>query len=420
MIRFGTDGIRGVAGVPPCTVETALALGRAVVHLGSEVLIGRDTRVSGPALASALAAGVAAAGGTARLAGVVPTPCVASALAEGVGQAGVMVTASHNPAPDNGFKVFGAGGRKLSDAQTEAIELALAGDPVHGAPGGVESVDLIPLYGERLARTLGALRNLEGRRVAVDVAAGAGTAMLPWLRTLPVEWVVVGERGVINEGVGSEHPGALARAVLEKGCVGGFAIDGDGDRCRLVDEAGIVVPGDALTWLLARHMGVSSIAVTVMSNAALESALPGVHVHRTPVGDRHIIAAMERHGLALGAEESGHVLFADFGAGDGLLTGLRGLDIALGQGSISGATAEFEPFPRRVTKVRVRARPPLDTVAPLVAAQHDAESTLGQGRVFLRYSGTEPVLRILVEGRDDGAVDRASEQVTRVATEVLA
>lgn len=432
MIRFGTDGVRGPAGTLPITASTGLAMGRAAVRLarsygGDRVFIARDTRPSGPMLTAAVAAGVASAGGRALLADVLPTAGLMANLAAGVADVGVMVTASHNAAPDNGFKVMGRGGRKLSDADTQRVEEWLAEPEFQAEPGTLSAVGLQArkTYHRALDAVAPATTSLTDVTIAVDLANGAAVGTARWLRERypAVRWVLRGTGdGLINKGVGSEHPAGLAELVRAEGAHAGIAVDGDADRCLLVDENGTVVHGDVLAWLLTTRSGSRSLAVTVMSTAALEGALPGVRVERTPVGDRHLMTAMQQHGLALGCEESGHVLFADgLPGGDGMLTGLRALALAdLGGQPFSRTLSEFTPFPRSKTQVRVSERPPIDEVPQLVEACASGEARLGAGgRVFLRYSGTEPVLRVLVEGPDARAVQIVAGEITELATQVL-
>lgn len=420
MIRFGTDGIRGRAGTHPITVDTAVAVGRAASCLaeGGRVVVGRDPRPSSDALAHGVIAGICEQGGTALDAGVVPTAAIGVFLADGQADVGVMVTASHNVAADNGFKVFGEGGRKLTGEAVSSVEGWLLDPPTPTNFGAVHHADALKAWARRASSVMPALPS---RPLVVDLANGAARVLAGWLKEVwPGELHLVGTRGLPNDGVGSEHLEHVGEAVVRVGAWAGLAVDGDGDRCRLVDETGAAVAGDAVTWLLARAMGVDGLAVTVMSNGALEQQLPGVEVTRTPVGDKHLALAMRSQGLALGAEESGHVLFADFPAGDGVIAGLRAL-VAVGDSAVSTAAAGFRPLPRRLGKVRVGSRPPLEGVAPLQQALTELEPTLGAGgRVFLRYSGTEPVLRILVEGTDGAAVDRAYAEVERVAQEAIA
>lgn len=433
-VKFGTDGIRGLAGVPPCTPEIARAIAFAVsraLRLGERsALIARDTRESGPALELGLVAGFADARVPVFSLGVLPTSGLAAVLraSSDVG-AGVMLTASHNPAQDNGFKVLGPGGQKLTDAENAAIEAELVKAMAVARPPSTARVDYgaadrgAETWFEALDAAAGpSAAALIGRRIVVDLANGAVIAAVPWLDALPCEIIAIGRSGLINDHVGSEHPDALIAAVLEHGADAGLAVDGDGDRCRLVDETGQIIDGDALAWLLAVGRGVTKLAVTVMSSTALEEALPGVAIVRTPVGDRHLSQAIARGEATLGVEESGHVVFDDaLPTGDGLVTGFRALAAAFGLGPSLSTAIAFEPFPRRLTKVRVRERTPIDAIPALVAAANKGETALGaHGRVFLRYSGTEPVLRILVEGHDADAVAAVSERVTRLAAEVLA
>lgn len=430
-VAFGTDGIRGIAGRWPCTPEVGVRVGRAAARLarsadGTRVLVGRDTRRSGEMLEAAVTAGITAAGADCLLAGVIPTSGVALGLAAGLADVGVVLTASHNPASDNGFKILGPGGTKLDDETTARVEGWLREPPDDSEHlGDVASAqqDAWGAWESAVTAAIGDTGALRGRRIAVDLANGALVPASEWLlQAVPAEWIVIGGgTGTINDGVGSEHLGALQQAVTVHGCAAGLAFDGDADRCRVVDERGEIVSGDAVAWLLARARQAKGLAVTVMSNGALERSLPGVRVVRTPVGDRHLREAMDAHGLDLGSEESGHVLFADFPAGDGLVTGLRTLTAALAARSVSAAFAGFAPLPRWLGKVRVGRRPPLHTVEPLEQARRAGEATLGShGRVFLRYSGTEHVLRILVEGESEAKVTRVAEEIRRVATEVLA
>ncbi len=428
-IRFGTDGIRGHAGQGAITAETAAAVGRSAARWALDagtgrVVIGRDTRPSGPMLEDAVSAGVAAAGGEARIAGVLPTAAIAHALAEGLADTGVMITASHNPWPDNGFKVLLPGGRKPDDADAARLEEWIAEPSTLHATGSQLDISrtAAQAYRSALRSAAGDLSALGRRAIAVDLANGAASSMVNFLRDLvPGQTVILGaDGGPTNEGVGSEHPEALCAAVVEHGCYAGIAVDGDADRCRLVDGRGEVVAGDALAWLLAYHGKVDALAVTVMSNQGLEASLPGVRLVRTPVGDRHLAAAMRADGLPLGAEESGHVLFADgLVAGDGLLTGLRALALAARHGPLHEVLVGYRPLPRQLAKVRVARRPPLHEVPALVAACAAGEARLGEhGRVFIRYSGTEPVLRVLVEGAEE-AVGPVLDAVVAAAREAL-
>ncbi|HHO54621.1 MAG TPA: phosphoglucosamine mutase [Deltaproteobacteria bacterium] len=427
-VAFGTDGIRGPAGTHPITSEVGAAVGRAACRLaralgGDRVVIARDTRPSGPELAAAVAAGVGQAGGTSLDAGVVPTSAVGLAVHAALADVGVMVTASHNPEPDNGFKILGAGGRKLDEAAVAAVEawIAAEGAEVDGATHRDVADEVSDLWRRAVQAAVPDTTALSGRRFAVDLANGAGTAALPWLSSWLPGIEATGISGTINGGCGSEHLGALSERVVAQALDGGIALDGDADRVRLVDEAGRVVDGDAVIWLLARHLAAPAIAVTVMSGGALDKQLPGVRVVRTAVGDRHVRGAMDRDALVLGGERSGHVLFGDVAAGDGLIAGLRALVAAWSSHErLSGAFAAFKPLPSHLSKVEVRARPSLDGIPPLSEICAASEDRLGpHGRVLLRYSGTEPVLRILVEGDEADVVAQVAEQVASVARRVL-
>ena len=429
MLKFGTDGIRGAAGVEPCTEAVAEKIGAAALRLarqygGNRVLVARDRRPSGAALAEAVCRGVERSGGLCHYAEVLPTAGVSIGLAAGMADTGVMVTASHNPASDNGFKVISLGGHKLSDDERLRVEdwLALT---IEDAPGGsIETVsdDAWSLYLQSIRDAITDPTAFIGRKIALDCANGALSPIAKYLNeVIPAEWVFVAAGdGVINEGVGSEYPNKLAETVVAHGCEAGIAVDGDADRCRLVDASGEVVVGDALAWMLATTMKVRALAVTVMSNGALEGALPTVRVVRTPVGDRHLRAAMNDEDIPLGCEESGHVLFSDRVAGDGLTTGLRALTAAPHFGGLTTWSRGFVPLPRQVAKVRVKSRPPLEEVQSLVDLQRRRLGELGTGgRIFLRYSGTEPVLRVLVEGNSPDAIRDVLDEACAVAAEAL-
>lgn len=424
-MKFGTDGVRGPFGPWPISEDGAARIGGAVaLHARGPVLVARDTRPSSPALADAVCRGVVRAGGQAWDAGVLPSGGLSAAVAVVPGAWGVMVTASHNPAPDNGFKVLTRGGFKPDDDAVTALEASLASDPPARDGGSVQARGpwAAEVVSAAMIAAVGDLTPLAGRRLVIDLANGAATAIAPRLfDDLGLDVVLVGGGGgEILDGVGSEHPAALCDAVRAHGAVAGIALDGDGDRALLVDASGAVVPGDAVTALLAGGLGVSGLAVTVMSTAAFPAWLPGVHIVRTPVGDRHLVAALRRGEATLGGEDSGHVVFADgLPGGDGLVTGLRALACAFRDApSLAAAVAPFVPWPRVLTKV---AAPERRDLAMFDAHVARGETSLGDGgRVFLRYSGTEPALRILVEGRDAATVAAVSAEVTAACRAALA
>jgi phosphoglucosamine mutase len=397
MALFGTDGIRGRFPEPPMDLNTATDLGRALRdRIGdAPLLLARDTRESGPALAKAVARG---AGGEVLDLGVLPTPAASALLAEGWGAAAVVITASHNPWFDNGLKVLGAGGVKLSDAEEAALAREMATPRHHNAA----QLHRVPCEGDRAYERLVIERapapwRLKGVKIALDAAHGAAARTAPSiLRALGVELVVIGDAPDgknINEGVGAVHPEALAQLVRETGAAVGIALDGDGDRCQLIDADGELVDGDALLLLLARAPGVVG---TVMSNAALERALlgRGLGFARAAVGDRYVAEELSRRGWRVGGEPSGHVLLAEgFPTGDGLLTAL----FALADGvNLKERLRGFRPDPQALLAVPVARKTPLDAVPELAVIEAEARAA-GVSRVLLRYSGTEPKLRVMVE-----------------------
>jgi phosphoglucosamine mutase len=433
---FGTDGVRGVAG-ELITAELALALGRAAAASSPaeapQVLIVRDTRESGEMLEASIAAGVAAAGGDALLGGVLPTPGASLLVRRYRFDLAAVVSASHNPYRDNGIKFFGPDGTKIDDEQEEAIEGLVASGK---APAGPRVGRVRELHGAGgdYAREL-ELRfrdlDLSGRRILLDCANGATYRVAPEIfRRLGahVDAMAVEPDGRnINEGVGSTHVGSLAKRIADGGHDLGFAFDGDGDRVLAVDRTGAVVDGDELMALSALHLrGLGrlpgeGVAVTVMTNYGFHRAMAaaGIEVATTPVGDRHVLAELLRRGWALGGEQSGHIIDTAFvPAGDGTAAALLALE-ALDGGDLAGRHA-MEKLPQRLINVRVADRDALDDAAAVWAAVESESRTLeGRGRVLLRKSGTEPLVRVMVEApAEDECEDIAGRLAKTVESEL--
>lgn len=440
-LRFGTDGIRGLAN-RDLTPELALALGKASASvLGVEAqpfVVGRDTRRSGPMLQAAFSAGVASAGSSVLDLGVAPTPAVAFVAAERCLPA-AMVSASHNPFADNGLKLFAPGGRKLTDSVEAALEAELdrvlaptdAGNP---APTGraVGSIDVVedPLrnYGnDVLAGVPGGV--LAGLAVVLDCAHGAAHRIGPLLlRQLGATVTVLGDGpdGTnINDGVGSTHLDVVRAAVLQQGAAVGLALDGDADRVLAVDERGEIVDGDQIIAMLAldrRQRGLlkdDTVVVTVMTNLGFHLAMrsAGVIVHQTAVGDRYVLEALERGGWSLGGEQSGHVITPEYATtGDGLRTGLAVLALMASSGAaLSELAAVMHRLPQVLRNVAVTAPGVLESVL-VVDEVKAVEASLGdQGRVLLRPSGTEPVVRVMVEAM---SLETAEQAVARLCAAI--
>ena len=435
-IEFGTDGLRGRAGEAPIEPETLRRVGAALGVLlqregdGSQrrVLLGDDGRESAPWIQDALVQGLMGAEVSAASVGVVTTPALALLTARGPYAAGVMISASHNPSHDNGVKIFDADGQKLLDDDERELE-RLANALTPDAPGEprVRAVDKLVLQYEELLGQRFEHLDLTGKKVCVDAANGGGAAIAPRvLRMFGAEVVEVGcepDGFNINEDVGALHPARLAPVVREHGACMGICLDGDGDRGIFLDETGQVHDGDAvMTFFGARmhragRLPGGAVAATVMSNLGMHRALrdAGVQVHATPVGDRHVVAAMKERGFALGGEQSGHTLFLDHDlVGDGLYTGLRILD-ALGDDAMSEAFAAFERFPQKLVNVAVREKPDLATVPAVASLQRAIEEQLGdEGRLLLRYSGTEPKCRVMIEAKDRALCDRLCDELAAV------
>ncbi|MEY4488067.1 MAG: hypothetical protein RIQ79_575 [Verrucomicrobiota bacterium] len=432
---FGTDGVRGPYGGPVINESFAARLGQAAARWAGgsgTVYIGRDTRASGASLASALAAGLAAGGMRPVLLGVTPTPAVARAVAASGVCLGAVVTASHNPASDNGIKFFARGGLKLSDADEALIEAQLPNVPVdHLAEGGRvwAEEDGTSAYVSSMGSHLAA-GALAGLTVVTDTANGATCATTPEvLRRLGatvIELAASPDGSNINAGVGSEHPEVLAAAVRQAGANLGVAHDGDGDRCVLCDETGAVLDGDELLVLLAldalgrNQLAERTLVVTVQSNLGVDAALQraGGRVERTDVGDRYVLARMRECGARLGGESSGHIINLDMSpTGDGLAAALGVLAVMKKSGRpLSELRSALAKFPQGQRNLKVKAKRPLQDCAALVAVQAVITREFGQrGRAMVRFSGTEPKLRLLAEGESEAVVRRALDRLEAAA-----
>lgn len=433
---FGTDGVRGPFGGPVINVSFAARLGYAAgTWAGGRgtALIGRDTRASGESLAAAVAAGLRAAGMEPIMLDVLPTPGVARAVRSEGATLGVVVTASHNPASDNGIKFFSGTGIKLTDADELAIESLLPPDPRPARPGPIVHRALCEPY---LAAALALLpaAALAGWKVVLDTANGATCATSPEvLRRLGAEVVGIGDvpNGLnINEGVGSEHPEKLAARVVTEGARLGIAHDGDGDRCVLCDERGEVLDGDEILTLLALHdlragkLPGGKLVVTVQSNLGVDAAIQmaGGTVLRTDVGDRYVIERMRAEGAQLGGESSGHIICSEVSpTGDGLVAALKVIEVMRATGKpLSELRRGLRKFPQRTAALKVREKKPLNGLGHVQAAIAEVEANFGSaGRVLVRYSGTEAKLRLLVEGPDEDAVGLALARLEAAVREDL-
>lgn len=428
---FGTDGVRGVAN-RDLTPDLVLALGRAagfVAAGGGTVVVGRDTRVSGPMLQSALVAGLCSAGVSVRLAGVIPTPAVAFLTREEKAQAGAVISASHNPVPDNGIKFFSSDGFKVPGDVEEAIEEAMANPssdlPMGAEVGRAEALDdAADLYVDHLLSSVE--EPLAGLRVVLDCAHGAAFEVAPRVFKEAGASVTAlhaepdGER--INVACGSTDLAELANQVRAHGADMGFGFDGDADRVLAIDERGEEVDGDriiALSALRLKEKGRLAkdlVVGTVMANLGFRRALAerGIQVLTAPVGDRFVVEQMRESGAVLGGEQSGHVIFAEHSTtGDGVLTALQVASaVAASDATLSSLAHVFEPFPQVLINVPVRDRSGLEGADRLWERVRAAEGTLGEdGRVLLRASGTEQLVRVMVEAEDAEVADRTAHDL---------
>lgn len=430
---FGTDGVRGLANVSPMTPEMALSLGQAIAHqfknakTTRRIIIGKDTRRSSYMLEQAIAAGICSMGSTAVFTGPLPTPGVAFLTRAMRADAGVMISASHNPYDDNGIKFFDRDGFKLSDDVECEIEKFVAGAlsvikrPTGEAIGQAYRIeDAQGRYAEFVKRTVPKNMTLERLKIVIDCANGAAYKIAPnvlWELGAEVVSLGVSPNGTnINAQCGAMHPEALCRQVVASGAHVGFALDGDADRVVMCDEKGALVDGDkvitmcALGMLAAGTLKDARVVGTVMTNMGVENYLKerGIAVTRTRVGDRYIIEEMRKSGLALGGEPSGHVIFAEHATtGDGLIAALQVLSSMAASGrSLSELAAGIPLYPQVGENIRVKERKSLDSIPAVHAAIEGLTARLGGiGRAIVRYSGTEPLLRIMIEGRDKPVIE---------------
>lgn len=431
---FGTDGIRGEANLDPMTSETALALGRALALFFKNgghhhrILIGKDTRRSCYMLETALASGLCSMGADAIFIGPMPTPGVAFLTQAMRADAGVVISASHNPFQDNGLKVFDRDGYKLPDADEMKIEaLMLSGDLEKNRPTG-EKIgradrvdDAAGRYIEFVKSTFPKGRTLDGVRIAIDCAHGAAYRIAPTVfEELGAQVSVIGaspDGTNINKGVGAMHPQVVAAEVKRTGASIGIALDGDADRAVFSDEKGNIIDGDAILAICAEHLlkkkklkdGV--VVTTVMSNKALENYLSAIggRLERVAVGDRYVAEKMREGGYGLGGEASGHLIFLDHATtGDGMIAALQVLALMTETGKpLSELVSRYRPLPQILTNVKVPSRKDLALFPDVQKMMREIEGQLGvSGRLLVRYSGTEPLIRIMIEGPTDAAIKK--------------
>jgi phosphoglucosamine mutase len=446
MRLFGTDGVRGKAGEHPLDVATVRRLGAALVRAmrhgdrtGASLrfLAGRDTRESGDWIERELAFGARSQGGTLTSAGIIPTPAVAYLTPRMGYTAGVVISASHNPFEDNGIKVFSGAGEKFTETLEQHVESIVA-DPSWSVPDGeaavVEQVDLRSEYLAHLVEILPRDARTAGMRIAIDCANGATTTVAPRLfEQLGFDVHLLGNKPDgrnINLKCGSTAPEPLAAAVVEGGYRLGVAFDGDGDRAIFVDHRGSIVTGDAVMLMCAKRMKSEgrlpgdAIVATVMSNIGLELALQdaGIAMYRCPVGDKYVMEEMMRRGIALGGEQSGHIIFSEYlFTGDGLATALNVLRTVARSGrELADLASELTSYPQVLMNLRVTRKVDLKTIPTVASVMDVVEGRLaGHGRLLVRYSGTEPLLRVMLEGRDEGELKKWGQEIVDAARAAL-
>ena len=440
---FGTDGIRGVPGTPPLDDQTLYAAGRGLAevlhkeHGAAHVLIGMDTRESGPHIAGLLAAGLQAGRATVEFAGVITTPGVACLVRQNDYQAGVVISASHNPYHDNGVKLFSHEGMKFPDAEEEEIEREMARFRSEAIPSGHPSLTaqhhLHMEYLDFLKSRVLPGADLSGFRIVLDCANGAAYQLGPELfRALGADVIAIAvhpDGRNINAGCGSLHMEALQERVKKEQATLGVAFDGDADRSLFVAEDGRIVNGDGVLLAVARHLKAQRalkddrVVATSMSNLGLERILAreGMTLARTAVGDRYVLEELLKSENNLGGEQSGHIIFMDDSpAGDGLLTAVKVASLVAMRGSLGKLVEGFKDYPQVIVNVKVREKPPLDSIDAVSKALAEAKATLGEnGRIVVRYSGTEPLVRVMVEAEEEADVERFSESIAEAVRESI-
>lgn len=443
---FGTDGVRGTANIEPVTAETALKLGRAAAHVFKNleamsrgrgkhrIVIGKDTRLSGYMLESAISSGILSMGVDVLFIGPLPTPGIAYVTRSLRADAGIAITASHNPYHDNGIKFFRADGYKLDDNIESQIEKLVFSGSIESISPAAEQIGKAVRIDDALGRYIEYAKSsfpkgltLEGMKIVVDCANGAAYKSTPCvLRELGADVIVLAntpDGKNINENCGSMHPEAMCQMVRRVGAQLGIAHDGDADRVLLCDETGTMIDGDDVLVIAAKEMlsegtlAEKTVVATVMSNAGVDAAITelGGRLVRTAVGDKNVIDEMLRSGYNLGGEQSGHLIFRDYSStGDGLVAALQMVKVMKSrQCLLSHLSRGWTRFPQLVTNLKVREKKPVDQLEGVVALVQEAEKALKAegGRVLLRYSGTEPKIRLLLEGREQNALQGWSNKI---------
>jgi len=440
---FGTDGIRGVAGVAPLDATTVYAVGLALAHqlrpgalqsglVGPRVILGRDTRESSPWIAAMLSAGLKAGGAEVESAGVLPTPAIAYLAAKHGFHAGVVISASHNPWADNGIKLFGPDGKKLPDNTELAIEEIIFKHAISATAPEIESLPTLEDHAhyaqEYVAFLLAAVPGLTlaGKTIVVDCANGAASTIAPALFSKlggEITLLNASPNGRnINDHCGALHPKTVAAEVAARGANLGITLDGDADRCLLAGSSNNVINGDAILLMAARDLQVrglltgSVVVATTMSNMGLEAALKrsGITMLRAAVGDRYVLEMMRQRRAALGGEQSGHILFPHLATtGDGLLTALVVLDLLVRTGkSMEEQVADLKVFPQVIVNIKVREKKPLESIPAVAERIREAEAALADsGRVVIRYSGTEALARVMIEAESEELMKHHAEAI---------
>ena len=438
---FGTDGIRGLANTPPLTTELAFRLGRQLVATliqhdptkKTRLVVGRDTRLSGPMLEGALVSGALSAGGDVYAVGVLPTPAIAFLTRRLEAHGGVVLSASHNPFEDNGIKIFSSEGSKFPDAWEEEIEGRLNGPDTAPWPTGVDIGRLVvheAAEADYIAHARAACpHDLRHLRIVLDCAHGATYRVAPEIfRRLGADVRVLNaspDGQNINRGVGAMHPEGLQKEVLRSGAQLGLAFDGDGDRLISVDEAGQIRDGDYALAICGRHLAArgqlkgGTVVTTVMANLALDRTLTkaGIGLAKVAVGDLYVLEEMLRIGANLGGEQSGHLLFLDHATtGDGIVSALQLIGVMRESGASLGELAQcLVKFPQVLVNVRVKSKPPVGSIPDLAERVQVLEAEMnGAGRILLRYSGTESLLRVMIEGEEQARIEHMAEELAGI------